>query len=1223
MVSRSAGRSVVAAAAYRAGEKVADDRLGVVWDFTAKRGVLHAEIIAPEDAPEWVKDRAELWNVAERAEDKSTRRNQAATGRDIILALPHELTHEQRVAAVREFATSLTQRYGVAVDFAIHAPDRHSDDRNYHAHLLMTTRRTDAQGFGAKTRELDDYKTGPAEIEAIRKGWERIGNRALEQAGLDIRIDCRSFAERGIDRDATVHLGPVASAIERNGEETELGDRNRAARARNDERDRLRDDKDAVSAEIIDLAAERERREAERDLRAAIRTHSPPRILDTLTERRATFSRGDLNRVLTKVIVDPKERGSLTDRILALPDVIGLKETKEASVSRYTTRAVLQDEGRILQDADTLASRRRYGVSRANCEAALYHRPNVTGDRREAFWRSVGTDGLAVIAGEAGTGKSTTLAAVRDAYEAAGYRVIGMAWTNAVVQNLGHDGFRNSTTIAAELRRIENGETQWDARTVLIVDEAGMLSTKHLASVTEQARAAGAKLILAGDDKQLASIERGGMFGALKERHSAAELHEVVRVSDADQRRAFNLMHRGEFLPALSIISRQGGINWSGRQEEAFDRLVAKWQQDNAATPDKSRFVFAYTNADVAEINAALRQVRAGQGALGRDHMLKTADGELPFAEHDRIQFTGTSARGDERRAGLVNGAVGTIRRIEEDGRVTVALDGKPGGKERLVSFVAGTDQAAGEFGQFRHGYAGTIYKGQGRTLDQTYLYHSEHWRSASSYVALTRHRNDVTLFVATETARDLGQLARQMARVEDTRAASQFYAAEYPERASITASIIERRAQLAVALARRWQAPPDTGGSGPPISEPVLNDNRRVALRTVSAATEIEHQGKTSHTIDDRRAAPASGGQPAGVAGEREMIAQTATDSAAGQAQALQDDQRRRQQAREAEERRVEQQAKGQAEHQVRQTEEMQRQQDRLDAFRADQQRQAEEARREEEQKRAARAKEEGEINDARDRYRIALGENYDIRDPYGSLARTAMAEYASFIRERRELAEQIVRTEDPEERRALELRQDIEASDYMAITSRRIAGQSEVITGRRSSEEAVRFRHQAANYEEQSRSLRQQYRELQAARGEREGEQPAYPAEPRRPGSERQATGETRREGAAAETTPEASQEHRPGPPPPDPDGVVRSRAGRDDYRELRDQQAERNDLQPTGDRKAEPIEDLGNAEVTEARVRRMERLRNRSEEVEREHRDDEARGIIRGFDPGDRSR
>src|SRR5277367_4120973 len=270
-VSRSAGRSVVAAAAYRAAENIGDDRLGVVWDFSRKRGVLHAEIITPAGAPEWARDRAELWNAAERAEDKSTRRSSATTGRDIILALPHELTDAQRLDAVRQFAATLVARYGVAVDFAIHAPDRHSDERNFHAHLLMTTRRIGPDGFGAKTRELDDYTTGPREIEAIRSTWERIGNRVLEQSGLDIRIDCRSYADQGVDREATVHLGPVASGMERNGETTDLGDRNRSARARNAERERLDDDRATVSAEIIDLTAERERRAEERELRAAIR----------------------------------------------------------------------------------------------------------------------------------------------------------------------------------------------------------------------------------------------------------------------------------------------------------------------------------------------------------------------------------------------------------------------------------------------------------------------------------------------------------------------------------------------------------------------------------------------------------------------------------------------------------------------------------------------------------------------------------------------------------------------------------------------------------------------------------------------------------------------------------------------------------------------------------------------------------------------------------------
>jgi ATP-dependent exoDNAse (exonuclease V) alpha subunit len=829
-VSRSAGRSVVAAAAYRAAENVVDDRLGVVWDFTRKSGVLHAGIITPADAPEWIRDRAELWNAAERVEDKSTRRSNATTGRDIIVALPHELSDAQRLEAVRQFAASLVERYSVAVDFAIHAPDRHSDTRNFHGHLLMTTRRIGAEGFGKKTRELDDFTTGPREIEAIRLTWERIGNRALERAGLDIRMDCRSFADQGIDREATVHLGPVAAGMERTGQATDLGDRNRAVRARNAERDRLIEDKATLSAEIIDLAAERDRRAEERELRAAIRTRSPPRILDALTERRATFDRADLNRALAKVIVDPKERGTLTDQILSLEEVIGLKESETAPVSRYTTRRVLADEARVVNDAAALTGRNGYGLTARQCDALLAEHPRLKAEQRAAIRYATGASGFAVIAGESATGKSAALSVIRDAYAAAGYRVIGMAWTNAVVQDMRHSGYREATTIASELKRLESGATQWDRRTVLILDEAGMLSTKHLAAVTSQARAAGAKLIIAGDDKQLASIERGGLFGALKEQHKGAELHEVVRVSDAEQKRAFNLMHKGEYLPALAIFARQGAIRWTGKEEAAFAGLVEQWARDSGTDPIKSRFVFAYTNAQVAKLNEALRAVRKGQGALGADHMLATADGPLPFAVNDRIQFTGSAWRRADKDAGIVNGGAGTIRAIEGD-QVTVALSDKPGGRERLVSFTVGKDRENGEVDQFRHGYAGTIYKGQGRTIDSTYLLHSRHWRSASAYVALTRHRESVSVFVATETARDLGQLARQMARIDETRSASQFHLSEDPKPAN-PSNMAERRTRATDAAAQRraGQTEAVCGDSAKTAADEVLRETREAA---------------------------------------------------------------------------------------------------------------------------------------------------------------------------------------------------------------------------------------------------------------------------------------------------------------------------------------------------------------------------------------------------------
>ena len=167
-----------------------------------------------------------------------------------------------------------------------------------------------------------------------------------------------------------------------------------------------------------------------------------------------------------------------------------------------------------------------------------------------------------------------------------------------------------------------------------------------------------------------------------------------------------------------------------------------------------------------------------------------------------------------------------------------------------------------------------------------------------------------------------------------------------------------------------------------------------------------------------------------------------------------------------------------------------MREQRVRLDAFEAAQKRQVEEAREADERKRQAQERgkaAEDEIRDAGDRYRVALGQHYDVMDPYSSLARAAMAEYGEFIRDREQRTQQIAKEQDPEARQALELRKQIEASDYMAITSHRIAGQSEVITGRRDSEEAVRFRERATEYEAQSKELRQEYRDLATERAAR----------------------------------------------------------------------------------------------------------------------------------------
>ena len=409
VIGRAQGRSAVASAAYRAGERLADDRQGVVWDFTQKRGVLHSEVILPEHAPSWAGNRQALWNAAELREDKSTRRNEALVARDFRLALPHEASAEQRLEITRAFAKYLVARYGAAVDFAIHAPDRYGDERNYHAHVMMSSRRMDAVGFTTKIRELDDRKKGPLEITQIRERWAAIQNRLLDQLGV-ARVSAKSLDAQGIDREATLHMGVSATAMERKGATTELGDLNREITARNGERERLKGERAKVSAQIFDLEAERAKRAEKKAIRSEARTLDPDRILESMTERRATFTRGDLNRHLAEFLPDARARSAFTDHVLAREGVIPLRENEQAPVSRYTTRAVLDGERRITAAAARMVRPDRHGVSAAGLAAALDHYPMLDQEQRAAVDWATRPNGLAIIAGEAGTGKSTTLA---------------------------------------------------------------------------------------------------------------------------------------------------------------------------------------------------------------------------------------------------------------------------------------------------------------------------------------------------------------------------------------------------------------------------------------------------------------------------------------------------------------------------------------------------------------------------------------------------------------------------------------------------------------------------------------------------------------------------------------------------------------------------------------------------------------------------------------------
>jgi ATP-dependent exoDNAse (exonuclease V) alpha subunit len=232
---RAGGSSAASAVAYRAGERIRDERTGKTYDHSDRQDVMHKEIVLPKQFADeemaWARDRASLWNAAESAE---TRKN-ARVAREYLVALPVELSPPQRLELVRGFSQELSDRYGFAVDFAIHAPRDFpgSDPRNFHAHLLATTREVKMEGLGAKTTlDMSDGNRRELglppvinELLHVRERWAAVTNEALQEAHISTRVDHRSLEAQGIDREPSPRIPRAAFEMERHGYRSVVADR--------------------------------------------------------------------------------------------------------------------------------------------------------------------------------------------------------------------------------------------------------------------------------------------------------------------------------------------------------------------------------------------------------------------------------------------------------------------------------------------------------------------------------------------------------------------------------------------------------------------------------------------------------------------------------------------------------------------------------------------------------------------------------------------------------------------------------------------------------------------------------------------------------------------------------------------------------------------------------------------------------------------------------------
>jgi hypothetical protein len=238
VIGRSAGRSATAAAAYRSGEQLTDERTGQVHDYTGKSDIYASEILMPENAPGRLCERETLWNEVERGE----RRKDSQLCNEVMIALPAELSHPQKQKLTREYVQAEFVSKGMIADIGYHDFDSH----NPHAHIMLTMRPVNEEGFGKKERRWNKRDA----VKEYRADWAEYANRALEQAGFDERIDHRSLKEQGLEREPQIHLGAQVMEMEARGIQTRVGDESRRISKVNRDLKRQEAKREKLQAEI-------------------------------------------------------------------------------------------------------------------------------------------------------------------------------------------------------------------------------------------------------------------------------------------------------------------------------------------------------------------------------------------------------------------------------------------------------------------------------------------------------------------------------------------------------------------------------------------------------------------------------------------------------------------------------------------------------------------------------------------------------------------------------------------------------------------------------------------------------------------------------------------------------------------------------------------------------------------------------------------------------------
>jgi len=470
----------------------------------------------------------------------------------------------------------------------------------------------------------------------------------------------------------------------------------------------------------------------------------PSLAIAGLTFSQSTFTPKELEAFLVRNTADHQQYDSALAGVMAYPDLV--TRTNAAGQTVFTTAQIVKIEADLVERAEKMAGHKCAAISEDR-QQELIDSMTMNEGQEAAFKLLCSTDQLGVVNGSAGTGKSYILGAMRQAFEEQGYTVYGAILQGKTAEDLERDSGIRSQTMHSFLAQIEKGEIKLNSKSVVVIDEAGMIGSGQMEKVLGHVQKAGARIRLVGDAKQLAAVEYGRAFKEVSARAKVASLTQIQRQKQQWQREASERFSDHDIGAGLSAYAERGCVHQSDTQAAAQTAIVEAWGAARQADPSQTCLVLVATNAERLAMNNQMREYLKERGQLWDGIIVETAKGYREFATGDKVMFTK-----NDRQLGTKNGTCGTVVAIKGH-TLTVGLE-----DGRTVTVNAKLRPA-----DLDYSYAVTVHKSQGMTVDRAWLLANPMMAAENVLVGCTRHKHDLAVHYSKANFTDQAALVKRL----------------------------------------------------------------------------------------------------------------------------------------------------------------------------------------------------------------------------------------------------------------------------------------------------------------------------------------------------------------------------------------------------------------------------------------------------------------------------